>query len=119
MRCFILITIICLISCSKNRTDEQLYNATIVGIDSGCVLPPSEHPYIIKFDDITELDTNHPIRIYPHLDSCLITIIPNNYKVIGKKIQFAFRNRNPDEEFTCYGGAYYFQAVTTQIYTSH
>ena len=82
------------ISCDKNRNSEVLYNGTVDGIDSGCVLPPSEHPYIIKFDDVAELEENHPIRIYPHLDSSLITIIPNNYKVLGKKIQFGFRKRN-------------------------
>jgi hypothetical protein len=103
------------ISCDKNRNSEVLYNGTVDGIDSGCVLPPSEHPYIIKFDDVAELEENHPIRIYPHLDSSLITIIPNNYKVLGKKIQFGFRKRNADEEFTCFGGAYYYQAVITEI----
>lgn len=113
---FLLFTVtVLLFSCNKNRNSGQLYNGTIVGIDSGCGLPPNIHPNIIKFDDVTELEENHPIRIYPGLDSSCIGIIPEEYKVIGKRIRFGFRKRNPDEEFTCYGGAYYYQAIITQI----
>lgn len=114
----IIVALLLFVSCSKNRNSEKLYNGTIVGIDSGCVLPPSEHPYIIKFDDVTELDIDHQIRIYPYLDSSFITIIPDNYKLLGKRIRFGFRKSNADEEFACYGGAYYYQAVITQIYSN-
>lgn len=110
----IIITLIFSISCSKNRSSEQLYNGTVVGIQDGCFLPPAQYPYIIKFDDVTELDETHPIRTIPGLDSSCIGLIPNEYKIIGKKIKFGFRNA--DTEFTCNGSSLiYFQVTITEI----
>ena len=108
---FLLFTVtVLLFSCSKNRSSGQLYNGTVVGIQDGCVLPPAQYPYIIKFDDVTELDEKHPIRIIPGLDSSCMGLIPDEYKIIGKKIKFGFRNA--DTEFTCNGNTLIYSQVT-------
>ena len=112
----ILILIVIISSCNKNR--ERVYNGTIVGVADGCFLEPSQYPYIIKFDDVSELEDSHPIRIIASFDSSCIAIIPDQYKIAGKKIRFSFRKRNENEEFTCNANVGYYEVVVTEVLES-
>jgi len=104
-----------LISCNKNRNREKIYNGTIVGVADGCFLEPSQYPYIIKFDDVSELEDSHPIRIIASFDSSCIAIIPDEYKITGKKIRFSFSKRSENDEFTCNTNVGYYEVFITGL----
>ncbi|MDB5227587.1 MAG: hypothetical protein JWN78_1780 [Bacteroidota bacterium] len=116
MKRYILISVVLiLISCSKIKNKEKLYDGTVVGLAGGCFLYPGQFPYRIRFDDVSQLEEDHPIRVYSNFDTCCAALIPDEYKIIGKKIKFAFRKRNADEEFTCDASVSYYQAIITEI----
>ena len=86
-----------------------------MGLAIGCALPPGQFPYKIRFDDFTQLDEIDPIRIYSNFDTSCAALIPDDYKVVGKKIRFGFRKRNPDEEYTCDASVSYYPVIIMEI----
>ncbi|MFN8282955.1 MAG: hypothetical protein U0U67_07050 [Chitinophagales bacterium] len=125
LRSILLITtlIILFIGCKKNKR-ETLYTGTVVGLANGCYdTPPINDttpniPYLIKFDNIDNLPSENILKRFPELDSsCAASNLPNEYKIIGKRIKFGFRDRTVnDREFTCDLSVAYYQVILTQVY---
>jgi hypothetical protein len=109
-----LLIALCIFSCKKEHGPGK-YTGAIVNTANGCSIPPRS-PYKIKFDDITLLDENNPMRKYPELDSSCIADIPDEFKIICKMIRFDFRELNEDDRvFTCDGNVAYHQVVLCNI----
>ncbi len=116
------ILIILHIGCKKNKK-ETLYTGTVVGLANGCYDTPTINdttpniPYVIKFDNIDNLPSENILKRFPELDSsCAASNLPNEYKIIGKKIRFGFRERTVnDREFTCVSSVAYYQVILTHV----
>lgn len=113
--------IILSVGCKKNKR-ETLYTGTVVRLADGCNdLPINDStpniPYVIKFDDINMLDENHPIRTkYFYDSSCAASNLPNDYKIIGKKIRFGFRELTENDRiFSCDMSVAYYQVILTKV----
>lgn len=114
--------IILFISCKKNKR-ETLYTGTVVGLADGCYDSPPINdttpniPYLIKFDNIDNLPNENLLKRFPELDSsCATSNLPNEYKIIGKKVKFSFREKTVnDREFTCLTNVAYYQVILTQV----
>lgn len=118
----IIVALLLFVSCSKNRNSEILYDGTVVGLASGCYDTPIDDttpniPYLIKFDNIDNLPNENLLKRFPELDSsCAASNLPNEYKIIGKKIRFGFRDLTENDRiFSCTANVAYYQVILTQV----
>ena len=80
-----------IISCNKDETNDNIFNATVLGKGMDC-----GNSFLIKFNnDISGLPVNNFDNTFYEIN------LPEEFKTEGKKIKVEFREPENDEIMVC------------------